>query len=76
MSRPIGSQLYRCPRCSQAGEWTDGMSVDAGDERDEYWCQTCGEESPLSDCELIAETADLSHVPHSTSAMLKSLEGA
>lgn len=44
---------YRCPRCSQAGEWTDGMSVAAGDERDEYWCQYCGEESPLTDCEVV-----------------------
>lgn len=44
---------YRCPRCSRAAEWTDGTMVAAGDERDEYWCQTCGEETPLKDCEVV-----------------------
>lgn len=52
MSRPIGGQLYRCPRCSQPGEWTDGTVEAAGDERDEYWCQHCGEETPLEGCEV------------------------
>jgi DNA-directed RNA polymerase subunit RPC12/RpoP len=46
---------YRCPRCSQAGEWTDGTVKALGDERDEYWCQYCGEESPLEDCEAVRE---------------------
>jgi DNA-directed RNA polymerase subunit RPC12/RpoP len=45
---------YRCPRCSQALHWTDGKSTEAGDEVDEYWCQYCGEESPLADCEKVA----------------------
>jgi hypothetical protein len=51
MSTQIGGPLYVCPRCMVAGEWTDGTSVAAGDECDEYWCQHCGEESPLEDCE-------------------------
>lgn len=48
---------YRCPRCSQSGKWTDGASVEAGDERDEYWCQYCGEETPLEDCEVVVPFA-------------------
>jgi predicted RNA-binding Zn-ribbon protein involved in translation (DUF1610 family) len=45
--------MYRCPRCGQAAYWTDGTDTAAGDERDEYWCQTCGEETPLVDCEVV-----------------------
>jgi hypothetical protein len=53
MSTSIGGQQYRCPRCSQAGEWTDGTVAALGSERDEYWCQYCGEETPLEDCERV-----------------------
>lgn len=49
--------LYRCPRCSQTGEWANGTMVANGSERNEYWCETCGEESPLEDCERIDESA-------------------
>ncbi len=41
---------YRCPTCDRWAPWTDGMSVEAGDEHDEFWCQTCGAETPLSAC--------------------------
>lgn len=40
---------YECPVCRRWGAWTDGRTIAAGDPRDEYWCQTCGEESPLAD---------------------------
>jgi hypothetical protein len=46
-------KLYRCPKCQRAARWTDGTVKAMGDERDEYWCQTCGEESPLEDCEVV-----------------------
>jgi predicted RNA-binding Zn-ribbon protein involved in translation (DUF1610 family) len=42
---------FECPRCGRQGPWTNGRSVEAGDEVDEYWCQVCGAESPLSACE-------------------------
>ena len=41
---------FQCPRCERWAIWTDGKSTAAGDETDEFWCQTCGEESPLSVC--------------------------
>lgn len=47
MSREPVPTLYRCPRCYRVSQWTDGTSVAAGDERDEFWCQTCGKETPL-----------------------------
>ena len=40
-------QTYECPVCCRIAPWTDGRSVQAGDERDEFWCQTCGTETPL-----------------------------
>lgn len=41
---------YECPRCCRWAKWTDGESIEAGDESDEFWCQTCGEETPLVNC--------------------------
>jgi hypothetical protein len=38
---------YECPVCCRIAPWTDGRSVQAGDECDEFWCQTCGTETPL-----------------------------
>jgi DNA-directed RNA polymerase subunit RPC12/RpoP len=58
---------YRCPRCSRAAAWTDGTMVAAGDERDEYWCQTCGEETPLEDCEVV------NVCPHSRTRVTRTL---
>jgi protein gp37 len=43
--------LYQCPQCDRSAAWTDGRSLAAGDEVDEYWCQTCGAETPLVGCE-------------------------
>jgi protein gp37 len=40
---------FECPRCSQRLPWTDGRDRRHGDEVDEYWCQHCGQESPLAD---------------------------
>lgn len=54
----MSATKYRCPRCSQARLWTDGRSAEAGDEVDEYWCQHCGEESLLADCEKVAPFTD------------------
>jgi hypothetical protein len=44
------SGLYECPQCFRVAPWTDGRSVKAGDEVDEYWCQTCGAEVPVAAC--------------------------
>lgn len=41
---------YTCAYCGKASAWTDGMSRRLGDERDEFWCQKCGVESPLEAC--------------------------
>jgi hypothetical protein len=41
---------YECPVCLTVAEWTDGTTVEAGQERDEFWCQTCGNETPLDQC--------------------------
>ncbi|GHC37186.1 MULTISPECIES: hypothetical protein [Streptomyces rochei group] len=46
--------LYECPECSRVGAWSDGRKVSLGDEVDEYWCQTCGAEVPISSCALVA----------------------
>jgi hypothetical protein len=46
--------LYECPQCSRVAAWTDGRMVSAGDEVDEFWCQTCGAEVPLSACTVVA----------------------
>jgi predicted RNA-binding Zn-ribbon protein involved in translation (DUF1610 family) len=51
------TSVYECPQCCRVAPWTDGRSVKAGDEVDEYWCQTCGAEVPLAACaktELLA----------------------
>lgn len=53
MSREPVPTLYRCPRCYRVAQWTDGTSVGAGDERDEFWCQTCGEEIFLEAMEVV-----------------------
>jgi hypothetical protein len=44
---------YICPRCQRAAEWTDGIEG-SGTQPDEFWCQTCGAETPLADCEVAA----------------------
>jgi hypothetical protein len=49
-SVPARDVRYECPVCCRVAPWTDGRSVAAGDEADEFWCQTCGAESPLSAC--------------------------
>ncbi|PBC72352.1 MULTISPECIES: hypothetical protein [unclassified Streptomyces] len=46
--------LYECPQCSRVAAWTDGRKVSAGDEVDEFWCQTCGAEVPLSGCTIVS----------------------
>ena len=48
---------YECPQCYRVAEWTDGQSVEAGDPVDEFWCQTCGAESPLGLCRRVAEVS-------------------
>lgn len=53
---------YRCPNCGRWGEWTDGTSTDAGDEHDEYWCQICGAQTPLQQCEQRVHQADLAQI--------------
>lgn len=42
--------VYGCPACGQSGAWTDGRAIRLGDDVDEYWCQTCGAETPMSAC--------------------------
>ncbi|MGW0656457.1 hypothetical protein ACWD4T_48340 [Streptomyces umbrinus] len=44
------SGLYECPQCSRMAPWTDGRMRTCGDPEDEFWCQTCGAETPLSTC--------------------------
>jgi hypothetical protein len=48
--------LYECPQCCRVAAWTDGRKVSAGDEVDEFWCQTCGAEVPLTSCTIVAAT--------------------
>lgn len=45
--------LYRCPSCERVAPWTDGRLAAAGDPEDEFWCQTCGAETPLSACAVV-----------------------
>lgn len=47
--------MFVCPMCQRAGEWTDGTVKKSGDQRDEYWCQTCGAQTPLAWCERVFE---------------------
>lgn len=42
---------YECPSCCRWASWTNGRSIGAGDEVEEFWCQVCGTESPLVACE-------------------------
>src|SRR5271165_7158895 len=42
---------FTCPKCARSARWTDGRSRWTGDEVNEFWCQTCGEETPLDDGE-------------------------
>ena len=44
------SGLYECPSCCRVAPWTDGRMRKAGDPEDEFWCQTCGAQTPLSAC--------------------------
>jgi len=46
---------YQCPRCDRVAPWTDGQSREAGDGTDEFWCQTCGAETPLTATPSLAE---------------------
>ncbi|MBO3751563.1 helix-turn-helix transcriptional regulator [Streptosporangiaceae bacterium NEAU-GS5] len=58
-------QVYRCPACQRAARWTDGTSRAAGDRVDEFWCRTCGAETPLNAMtrlsvdDLLQELADV-----------------
>lgn len=47
---PESNSLYECPKCCRVAPWTDGRTQKHGDPVDEYWCQTCGAEVPLSVC--------------------------
>jgi len=49
--RPV---KYECPWCYNTAEWTDGQAVEAGDPVDEFWCRTCGAETPLELCRRIS----------------------
>ncbi|MEU8829365.1 hypothetical protein [Streptomyces sp900116325] len=49
-TEPESNQLYECPTCCRVAPWTDGRMRKHGDEIDEYWCQVCGTEVPLSEC--------------------------
>jgi hypothetical protein len=44
-------KLFTCPQCDEPAKWTDGRSLRAGDEVNEFWCTRCGAETPLSDTE-------------------------
>jgi hypothetical protein len=44
--------LYECPQCCRVAPWTDGRKVSAGDEQDEFWCQTCGAEVLITACTI------------------------
>lgn len=44
---------YECPTCFTIAPWTDGTVKAKGDERDEFWCQTCGFETPLEECRQV-----------------------
>ncbi|MFD9630077.1 hypothetical protein [Streptomyces violascens] len=46
-------KLYECPSCCRVAAWTDGRRTVAGDPEDEFWCQTCGAEAPLTACRKI-----------------------
>lgn len=48
--------LYECPQCCRVAAWTNGRKKSAGDEVDEFWCQTCGAEVPLTACAIVAAT--------------------
>jgi hypothetical protein len=39
---------YECPRCFRVAPWTDGI-----ENVPEFWCQTCGAETPLNDCRVV-----------------------
>jgi len=51
----VNDPLFRCPRCSTAAPWTDGRTREAGSDIDEFWCQTCGAETPLDDMEKVTK---------------------
>lgn len=53
MTTTAAEVLYECPRCSRPGAWTDGLVAAEGDPLDEFWCQTCGAETPLANCRRI-----------------------
>lgn len=47
---PESNTLYECPQCCRVAPWTDGRAVKHGDPADEYWCQICGAEVPVTAC--------------------------
>ena len=49
----MAETLYRCPQCCRVAPWTDGTVANDFGEQDEFWCQTCGAETPLSLCEVV-----------------------
>lgn len=49
----MAEPLYECPECFRVAPWTDGTVAEMGDERDEFWCQTCGAETPLARCRRV-----------------------
>ncbi len=60
------ARRYRCPQCSTVARWTDGviagfdtaMSGEPASE-DEFWCQTCGAETPMSALTAIDEDEEV-----------------
>jgi predicted RNA-binding Zn-ribbon protein involved in translation (DUF1610 family) len=54
---PESNSLYECPECCRVAPWTDGRMRKHGDPVDEFWCQTCGAEVPLSSCAKTALVA-------------------
>lgn len=53
LAAELWSTVYECPQCCRVSPWTDGRSIRAGDDVDEFWCPTCGAESPLAACAAI-----------------------
>lgn len=50
MPRPPAEEApteYRCPNCDRWALWTDGIEESDDEGPSEFWCQTCGDETPL-----------------------------
>jgi len=50
VGEPESNDLYECPQCCRVAPWTDGRMRRHGAPVDEYWCQTCGAQVPVSAC--------------------------